>query len=186
MRQRPQIMIKNVFLLNMFSIAICCSGISQKPPETVSEYEKKYNRQIVKEYLYGVYIPRDLTDAFIQLNKKMDADAKTKYRSIPEELVTEKLFFSFGRWIIHNWNFYEGSRLSHYIKSMGIHHPEDMAGFIMIAYHRNLNRKSLNIKELIQLFHDKQEKAKEQLLKKGEILYEETRQRTLPDTLKNN
>ncbi len=178
-------MIKQYILLNI-CILFFSFGFAQKPAENESEFEKRYKRQIVKDYLYGVYIPRDLTDAFIELNKKIDTDARLKYKNIPEDSVTNILFFSFGRWIIHNWNFYGGSRLSHYIKSMGIHHPEDMARFIMIAYHRNLNRNPLNIRELIGSFHLKQESEKDALLQNGEILEKQTRIRERPDSLKNN
>jgi hypothetical protein len=58
---------------------------------------------------------------------------------------------------------------------LGIYHPEDMARFIIITYHRNLNKKSLDIKELMKTFHEKQNKQKEELINGGEILHQETR-----------
>ncbi|MFT4760973.1 MAG: DNA-binding transcriptional MerR regulator, partial [Saprospiraceae bacterium] len=69
------------------------------------------------------------------------------------------------------------SRLSAYIKDLGIYHPEDMARFIIIAYHRNLNMKFLDIKELMNIFHEKQNKEKEELINSGEILHQQTRTR---------
>ena len=175
-------MSKISFLIGLFSlISIFC--VAQGPPENETEFEKKYKRNVQKDYLHGVYIPKDLADAFVQLNKKIDTDSKAKFKNAPEELVADKLFFSLGRWIIHNWNFYGGSRFSHYIKNLGIHHPEDMARFVIVAYHRNLNRNSLNIKELLQSFKEKQDKQKQKIFEKGEILHEEKRQRPRPDTL---
>ena len=149
----------------------------------MAEFEKKYNRNIQKEYLHRVYIPKDLADAFVQLNRRIDSESKAKFKEAPEEVIADKLFFSLGRWIIHNWNFYGGSRFSHYIKNLGIHHPEDMARFVIIAYHRNLNRNPLDIKGLLKMFRDKQEKEKQELFENGEILHQEIRQRTRPDTL---
>jgi hypothetical protein len=173
---------KKLFFLNIL-LVISALSYSQKPPETESEFERTYRRNIQKDYLHGVYIPKDLADAFVQLNRRIDTDSRTKFKSIPEDLVADKLFFSLGRWIIHNWNFYSGSRFSHYIKSLGIHHPEDMARFVIRAYHRNLNREKLDIKGLLEAFEAKQEQQKQELLK-GKILHQETRQRPRPDTLK--
>lgn len=171
-----------------FFFLILCFGFSslsfsQKPPETEAEYEKNYRRNIQKEYLFGVYIPKDLADSFVQLNRKIGSESKAKFKSMPEEIAGDKLFFSLGRWIIHNWSFYSGSRFSNYLKGLGIHHPEEMARFVIIAYHRNLNRKPLNVKDLLKTFHDKKESEKKELLKKGQILHQETRMRPRKDSL---
>lgn len=169
-------MLQKLFFLLLFS---CFSIIAtaQKPPENQTEFEKAYERRIRKDVLHGVYIPKDLKDAFIELNKRVDAESKDAFKSFPEDQVADKLFYSLGRWIIHNWGFYGGSRLSNYIKSMGIYHPEDMSKFIIIAYHQHLNEKEVNIPELMKMFHAKQNKQKEELLKSGEILHKETRKR---------
>ncbi len=155
-------------------------GLSQKPPDTEAEYEAAYQKRIQKEILDGVYIPKDLTDAFIQLNKLIDEDSKAKFKKMPEEEVSKKLFFSFGRWITYNWGFYGGSRLSNYLRGLGIYQPDDMASFIMIAYHRNLKQEKLDIKGLIQYFEEKREKEKETRLREGTILFQETRKLTRP------
>ena len=156
-----------------------CIGVSfgQKPPETKAEFEKAYKWRIRQEYLYGVYIPKDLTDAFIRLNNLIDKEAQQKFQALPEDIAVDKLFFSFGRWITHNWGFYGGSRLSDFIKNIGITHPDDMARFIIITYHRNLNRKSLDVKDLVTGFKEAREKERQSKLEQGTILYEEKRKR---------
>ena len=148
---------------------------AQKPPETREEFEQAYDYRILQEYLYGVYIPADLTDAFIQLNKLIDEESKQKFKDLPEEEACRLLFFSMGRWIVYNWGFYGGSRLSHFIKGVGVTHPEDMAQFIMILYHRNLNRKPLDVKDLVEGFQLKRKTEAEEKRKSGTILFEETR-----------
>lgn len=155
-------------------------GFSQKPPETLDEYEKAYQKRIQKEVLYGVYIPKDVGDAFIQLNKLTDAESKKSFLSLPEDAAAAKLHFSFGRWIIHNWGFYEGSRFSNYINRLGLFHPDDMAHFVIIAYHRNLKKSPLDVKNLvgdIQAAREKYEAAKKEKSKKV-IIEETTRKRT--------
>lgn len=148
---------------------------AQKPPETPEEFQEAYEWRIRQETLYGVYIPKDLTDAFIQLNKLIDEESRTKFKAVSEEEAVHTLYFSFGRWIIHNWGFYGGSRLSHFLKGLGLSHPEDMAQFIIITYHRNLNRQSLDVKPLLEGFQQARKDEAEARRKKGTVIHEETR-----------
>ena len=133
------------------SIFIYTEGYSQLggPPSSKADYEKAYQKRIAQEYLNGTYIPRNLTDVFVQLNKLAEEQDLQKFKSASEAEVETKLFPSLGRWIIHNWGFYGGSRLSHYLRSVGLTHPEDMARFLMVTYHRSLNDKPMNVKELV-------------------------------------
>ncbi len=140
-------------------------------------YEKAYQDRIKKTTLNGVYIPKDLTDCFIQLNRLTDDESKAKFKNMPEEDASRKLHFSLGRWMIYNWSFYEGSRLSVYLSKLGLSNPDDMAQFIIITYHRNLNRKKLDIKPLIDHYQAKKEKRIEERRQKGTIIHEETRKR---------
>ena len=147
------------------------------PASSEDEYEKEYQKRLQKEYLFGVYIPKDLTDAFIQLNKLIDDESKAKFKSLDEADAVKRLHFSFGRWMTYNWSFYEGSRFSAYLKKLGIHHPEDMATFVMISYHRNLNRKSLDVKQQINQIHQKRKAERDAKLQGGEVLHQEKRKR---------
>jgi hypothetical protein len=169
-------------MLRIFLILICVFSplwtlSAQKPPETEEEFEKAYKRRIQEEYLDGVYIPKDLADAFVQLNRLINDPSKAKFRNAPEMEAAKKLHFSLGRWITVNWGFYGGSRLSHYLKGLGVHHPDDMARFIIITYHRNLNREKLGVQELVAGFQKFREEERLARLKKGTILYEEKRKR---------
>ncbi len=148
----------------VIQVILCClilSGtiIAQDPPSSANEFEKQYQQRIKKEYVNGVYIPADLTEAFVELNKLISEESKNKYKSAPEDIAVKKLFFSFGRWISYNWSFYEGSRLSHFIKTkIGISHPDDMTKFIMLTFHRSLNKKPLDAKTLAEQLAQKRRK----------------------------
>jgi len=163
------------YLLLVLSGFFFLPAFAQKPAETKAEFDSLYQKRITQEYLYEVYIPRDLTDAFIQLNRLIDEPSKQKFRTLEEEEAANRLFFSLGRWITHNWGFYGGSRLSHFLRELGISHPEDMARFIIITYHRNLNRRPLEVKALVERFQEERRLEAEKRLKEGTILYEETR-----------
>lgn len=143
--------------------------------QTTDPYEEKYQWRIQQEVLYGVYIPEDVNDALIQLNKLTDKASKAKFKAMDEEQAVHKLFFSLGRWMTHNWSLYEGSRLSVYLQNMGIHHPDDMCRFLIRVYHRSLNKKDLGIKKLLEEIKTEEEARKEERRKKGVIIYEEKR-----------
>ena len=145
-----------IFVLFMLNQAFAQLG---GPPSSRAEYEKAYEKRIRQEHLNGTYIPKNLTDVFYQLNKLSEDEDLKKFKSATEAEVEVKLFPSLGRWIIHNWGFYGGSRLSHYLRSVGLTHPEDMAKFLMVTYHRSLNDKPLDVKELVTNYKAKREDA---------------------------
>ena len=153
--------------------------------ETEDPYQKKYEWRIRQKILYGVYIPKDVNEALLQLNRLTDEESKTKLKTMSEQDVVNKLFFSLGRWMSHNWGFHNGSRLTVNLRSMGIYAPDDMSRFLMILFHRSLNKKPLEIKTLLQQFQEKAEREKQERLNRGTILLEETRQLEKPADNKN-
>ena len=139
--------------------------------------EERYEWRLKQEKLYGIYIPRDLTDAFVELNKRIDAESKAKFKNAPEDLVAKKLHFSLGRWMMVNWGFYEGSRLTAFLNKLDIHHPDDMARFLIITFHRSINRTPLEVKSLVEDLKVKRSELEQDRLLQGEILHQETRLR---------
>ena len=137
---------------------------------TEQAFEKEYKKRIKKERLYGVYIPKDLADAFVQLNLLIDKSSQTKFKNMTEKDAVKKLHFSFGRWMIYNWGFYGGSRYSDYVRGLGIYYPEEMASFTIAMYHRYLNKKKLNVKGYLEDFKAKKEAEKQARLKKAKVL----------------
>lgn len=125
-------------------------------------YEKSYNEQYEKNIkmirINGVYIPKDMEDAFVELNRLSEPQAISKFKNAPEEEVLAKLHYGLGQWIIKNWNFYDGSRFSHYLKEMEVSHPDDMAQFIMSSWHRHLNDKPLNLEERAIEYRERRDK----------------------------
>ena len=148
---------------------------AQKPQETESEFDEGYQRRIRLEYIDGVYIPRDLSDALVQLNQLVDRESRARFKSADEEEAIRKLHFSLGRWITLNWGFYEGSRLSHSLKSLGIHHPDYMAQFIIRSFHRSLNSRPIDVKGQLAEIAARQEEDRQERIRKGTVLYQETR-----------
>ncbi len=158
-----------------------------RPSKAEMTAEEHYQKRIKQEYLDGVYIPKDLADAFVQFNKLIEIPSQEKFKSVPEEVAVKKLYFSFGRWISYNYGFREGSRFSVYLNQLGIHHPEDMVNFVVTTYHRNLNKKKLEVKPLLEGLIENREKIKQDRKLSGELISSEKRKVEVhPDSLKQN
>jgi hypothetical protein len=119
----------------------------------------QYQERITKDRLYNEYIPKNLEDALLQLEKLMTPESKVIMKDIPEDQVCRQLHGRLGQWIINNWGFYGGSRLSHYLRSAGITYPDDMADFLILAYHKRLNDKPVQVKEMAIEFKEMRKKA---------------------------
>lgn len=165
----------NKWLIGATLLLVALQAPAQKPPETEAEFDEGYQRRIQMEYIDGVYIPKDLPDALAQLNQLVGRDAKALFKSAPEEEAIHKLHFSFGRWITLNWGFYEGSRLSHSFRAMGIYHPDYMAHFIIRSFHRSLNGRPIDVKGQLEAIAAQQEKDRQERIRQGTILYQESR-----------
>jgi len=140
---------KTIVLLVIFFLYSFCGINAQAIANTEAEYDSIYAINITKSRINGVYIPSDLADAHKRLLKLTPEKEINKFISAPEIEVCKKLHFGIGRWMIVNWNFYDGSRLSHHLKELGLSHPDDMANFLLRTLHRHMNKISPNHKEII-------------------------------------
>ena len=126
-----------------------------------------YSIRIKQVYLEDVYIPKDLPDCFKQLDSLMDDEVREKFMAFSDEEVAKRSHASIGLWLIKKWHLQEGSRLSAYFTKSSVPNADYMAAIIMTAYHRHLNKKDLNTKELVEFYKEKwqqkQEKRKKEL-----------------------
>ena len=170
-------MSKLTFLLIPLGIFLSFPCLAQNKKDILKKQEQAYQKRIKKERLFGVYIPKDLGDAFAQLNRLISKESKAKFKKANETIAVRKLHFSFGRWMIYNWSFYEGSRFSDYLRKLGIYDPDDMARFVMTTYHRNLNKKPLNVKALIEDIQANRAAIKAKKLSNATVISKTTRKR---------
>ncbi len=171
----------------LFFLSFCFATGAHAQVDTTKERSEteKYAWRLRQEVLYGTYIPKDVNEVILELNKKIDAPSKAKFGAVTEDEAATRLFFSLGRWMTHNWSLYEGSRLSKYLQDMGIHHPDNMVRFLITIYHRSLTKKPLDVKELVKKFHEIEEAEKRKRLEGSTILHEETKQIEKPKEKKN-
>jgi hypothetical protein len=143
------------FLLSLWVIIPVCA--QQTKSDFVST-DSLYNVNIKKTKLYGVYIPRDPYDAVEQLMLLTTPESRDPFRKADEETVARKLHFGLGRWMEYNWNFEEGSRLSHYFRKKGIRYTEDMTRCMLILFHRHVCGRPAKLDQLIDETIDKRKK----------------------------
>ena len=137
-------------------------GILFGQDDVAAEQLRKYEENILKEEINGVYIPIDIDDAMTQLNKIANEESRAKLIGADEELVVERLNRGLGKWMISKWNFYEGSRLSHHLKQQGVSLPTDMSSFLIRTYYRQLNELPLDIEERASAIYDLRKKEQEE------------------------
>ena len=154
----------------IISILFVLTTHAQEDTSYQELYEQAYLQRIGQTHINGFYIPKDVDDAMSELDRIVDEHGKLRFKVQDEATAVRKIHFSFGRWMIHNWGFYEGSRLSHNLKGLGITYPDDMASTLMACYHRRLNEKPLEVKALADFYAEKRRQEVEKRLQQGQIL----------------
>lgn len=102
---------------------------------------REYQLRIEMDSINGVYIPKDIEDCCVQLDKIINEKDKEYIKGLSVEDLINDLHFGLGIWIGNIWGLWGGSRLQQYFLDKKIDHPNDMSGEILRAYHNWLNKK---------------------------------------------
>lgn len=143
-----------------FILLISVSFVSmnaQTREQVMHEADSTYKVNITKTRLNGVYIPKDIPDAMLELDRLSPSDAVQKFKSAPEDVVAKKLHFGLGRWMSVNWSFVPGSRFSKVLNELGLIYEEEKINFVLRMYHRHLNGNNLLIKNTAAEYVKKRE-----------------------------
>ena len=138
-------------LIIISSILFCLYANGQKSSATVNKSKSSVD---------SLYIPIDLDDCLKQLDSMFADSSKIKIKALTEDEFFGKYHFGFGMWMRNNWGLWEGSGLSKYFNSIGIHHPDDMTGIIFDSYHTELTGQERKLNEQIMYYQQCWEKAK--------------------------
>ncbi len=101
--------------------------------------EKEYQQKLQKDSINGVYIPKNLKDCFIQLDKILSDKDKQTIKHLENREKTILLHHGFGTWLRNNWGLWGGSRLQQYLAQKGLNHPDDMSAIVLEFYYDWLN-----------------------------------------------
>lgn len=166
---------RRIILSVMGILVVATISSSQNTSSLQDSLQREYEDRIKLSRIDDIYIPADIYDAFKELDKKTSVDSREKYAGVPEEKIAELMRFRLGFWMKQNWGFGMGSRLTHSLREFGIQSPDEAVDFILIAWHRHLNGKELELEELGAGFSEKRKQAFEEKMKKAEVIHEETR-----------
>lgn len=110
-------------------------------PAPLPDDSQKYNVTATKDANSptGVYIPKNLRDAFAELDKMLNPALKEEFRKRPpRDVATEHHQSGLGLWIRNNWGLWAESRLHNNLRGVGLFHPDDMSSFLIESYCRYL------------------------------------------------
>lgn len=115
-------------------------ALQEKRQERVSQRQAFENR-LTQTTINGVYIPANLGECFVELDKQLSEINKKEMKAEPNRDAMIAYHHGLGTWIRNNWGLWRGSRLQKYFTDKGIEHPDDMSGVILEYYHDWLNGK---------------------------------------------
>jgi|GEM_PF-1011715 len=105
-----------------------------------------------QDYIEGVYIPKNLSECFKELNRLLKQDDKENIKLNGEKKFMAEYHFSIGLWIRNNWGLWRGSALSKYFNSLEIYHPDDMSGIILNSYYNYLSGNDIQLQKQVEYY----------------------------------
>lgn len=106
------------------------------------------------------YIPKDLNGALSYLNCVWPDKDKEDFKSKDEKEAVTELHMGTGQAIRNGWELWKGKNsLYRYFKSKGIFHPDDMSSIILTSFHRQLNKKEIELESQVKYYKDYWRKA---------------------------
>jgi len=106
-----------------------------------------------------IYIPKNLDDCFIELEKILEPKNIEEIKNGEEDDMV-LYHHDLGRYLRNNWGLWVGSHLAKWFNTQGIEHPDDMSGIILDSFWRHLNSKSIELDKQIKYYQKYWEEAK--------------------------
>ena len=107
--------------------------------QEILEEREAYKKRIVADSINGLYIPQNLEECFIELNKILKPKDVETIKNLKDRNETISYHFGLGMWLRNNWGLWGGSRLQQYFFKKEIKHPDSMSGIILKFYYDWLN-----------------------------------------------
>ncbi len=114
----------------------------QEKKQEILEQKEALKKRLVAEKIDDIYIPKDLGECFIELDKMLSEVSKNEMKSKKDKSGMIDYHFGLGMWLRNNWGLWSGSRLQKYFTDRKVSHPDDMSGVILEYYYDWLQGKS--------------------------------------------
>ena len=111
------------------------------------EEKEAYEKRIVAESIDGIYIPKNLEECFLELNKLLKPKHIKEIKNLKYKVEVIIYHQELGRWMRNNWGLWEGSRLKQHLVEKGLGIPDNMSQIILEFYYDWLNGRNEEWKE---------------------------------------
>ena len=95
------------------------------------------------------YIPRDLEEAVLALDKLISEEEKYELCKMGEDEFLAATHLGIGMYLRNEWGLWKNSELRKYFRRRGIFHPDDMSGEILKSYYKFLCQRPWNDTNLV-------------------------------------
>lgn len=95
----------------------------ERQEQIIQERENLKNR-LIAEKINDIYIPKDLGERFIELDKQLSEVNKNEMKALSKRDDMIKYHHGLGTWMRNNWGLWGGSRLQKYFTDRKIGHPD--------------------------------------------------------------
>jgi hypothetical protein len=95
---------------------------------------EELQKRLIAEKIGDQYIPKDLGDAFLELDKELPEVDRTEMAALKSRKDMITYHHGLGTWLRNNWGLWGGSRLQKYFTDKGILHPDDMSSVVLFYY----------------------------------------------------
>jgi hypothetical protein len=99
------------------------------------EREKELHERLTAESIKGVYIPRDLGECFVELDKMLPEVRRNEMKALSSRKDMIQYHMGLGMGLRNGWGLWGGSRLQKYLEDGGMKQPDDMSGLILDYYY---------------------------------------------------
>ncbi len=129
-----QNIILHTYYRKIHNIPIRFNDVIAKYKDIELREELKYKKRLQLDTIDGVYIPKDIKECFLELNKILPKEEFEKFKGLKDISGTIDYHEFLGTWIRNNWGLWAGSRLQVYMLDRLIDHPDDMSSIILESY----------------------------------------------------
>lgn len=96
--------------------------------------------------------PRTLDESFVELDHMVNDQMKMWIRCLEDGEFAGRAHFSLGMYLRNNWGLWRGTTLNQHFNKMGIFHPDDMSGIILVSYQRHLKGEDIRLQEQVERY----------------------------------
>ena len=107
----------------------------QEKRQQLNQQRAERERRMTAERINDVYIPRDLGECFIELDRLLSEIDKNEMRALPKRENMIQYHLGLGMWMRNNWGLWGGSRLYKYFHDKAVTDTEDMSSIVLFYYY---------------------------------------------------